>query len=370
MAVGVVRTHGDQRQPGAAGGEEIGVGISAAVVRHLEHVGTQVRARGEDPGLGLGTEVAGEQDPHAPVRDPRDHRQVVGSGARGGTVRRRGEHLDLRPADGASVTRDEDRTLRPAAADQRVECRHAVVGRGQGAGGDDTDVAPRQRPGEATRMVGVQVGHQDQRERVDAQPVQAPVHRSDVGSGVDEHPGTGRGGHDEGVPLPHVTGHHDGVRGRPAADDLTRRPAQHDQPHDGGESQRAQPGEPPQHPPTGQQQSGQQDRATAAGRPAGRGVRDSGGTLGDEHQPVRRPARDPDQRVTQRRHDGRDQRRHEPEHRGGGDGRRREQVGRQRDEADRARQARDDRRRDEAGRGADCQGVGGHQRNPSPTQAA
>jgi hypothetical protein len=370
MSVGVVRTHGDQRQPGTAGGEEIGVGVGAAVVRHLEHVGTQVHACREEPGPGPGTEVAGEQDAHAPVRDPRDHRQVVGFHARGGTIRRGSEHLDLRPAHRAAVTRDEHRSLSPASADHGVERRHAVVGRGQGAGGDDTDGAPRQRPCQATRMVGVQVGHEDQRERVDAQPVQAPVDRSDVGSGVDQHPGTRRRGHDEGIPLPHVASHHDGVLGRPATDDLTCRPAQHDQPHDGGESQRAQPGKPPQHPPTGQEESGQQDGPTAAGRPAGRRVRDSRGTLGHEHEPTRRPARDPDQRVTQRGRDGPDQHRHEPEHRGRGDGRRREEVGRQRDEADRARQARDDRRGDEAGCGADGQGVGDHPWDPSPLQAA
>jgi hypothetical protein len=42
------------------------------MVRHLEHVGPQVDAAGEDARLRLGTEVAGEQDPHPAVRDAHD----------------------------------------------------------------------------------------------------------------------------------------------------------------------------------------------------------------------------------------------------------------------------------------------------------
>jgi hypothetical protein len=133
------------------------------VVRDLQHVGTQVDARRQDPGLGLRAEVAREEDPQAPIGDPGDHRQVVGFGARGRPVGCRGEHLDLRPVDRAAITWHEDRAPRADAADQGLERGHAVVGRGQGAGGHDPDVPPRQRPGQAAGMVGVEVGQQDQR---------------------------------------------------------------------------------------------------------------------------------------------------------------------------------------------------------------
>ena len=54
VAVGVVGADRDQRHAGAAGGEELRVGVRAAVVRHLEHVGPQIDAAGDDPRLGLG----------------------------------------------------------------------------------------------------------------------------------------------------------------------------------------------------------------------------------------------------------------------------------------------------------------------------
>jgi hypothetical protein len=61
MAVVVVGADRDQRHPGSGGGEEVGIDVGAAVVRHLEHVGAQVDPAVEDPSLRLGAEVAGEQ---------------------------------------------------------------------------------------------------------------------------------------------------------------------------------------------------------------------------------------------------------------------------------------------------------------------
>jgi hypothetical protein len=239
MPVAVVRADGDQRDPSRARGEEGGIGVAAAVVRDLEHVGAQVGAVGEDPGLRLGAEVAGEQDAQPPGGDPDDQREVVGLGAGRRPPGPGREHLDLRTTDRSTVTGNEHRPLRAVAADQLLEGRHAVVGRGERAGGDGADLAPGQRSGKPGRVVGVQVRHQDQRQRVDAQPVQAPVDGPHVRTGVDEHARPRPGRQDEGVALPDVAGHDDGVRRRPAACDLTHRPAQEDQADEGGQCQRS-----------------------------------------------------------------------------------------------------------------------------------
>jgi len=63
VAVVVGGAHRDQRDPRAGGGQEVRVHVGAAVVRDLEHVGTQVDAAVEDARLGLGAEIAGEQHP-------------------------------------------------------------------------------------------------------------------------------------------------------------------------------------------------------------------------------------------------------------------------------------------------------------------
>jgi hypothetical protein len=72
VAEGVVRADRDQPDPGTAGGQEAGVGVRAAVVRHLEHVGPQVDFFGDQAGLGLGAEIAGHEHPDAANSDPDD----------------------------------------------------------------------------------------------------------------------------------------------------------------------------------------------------------------------------------------------------------------------------------------------------------
>jgi hypothetical protein len=157
MSVAVVRPDRDECNPGAAGREERRIGVPAAVVRHLQHVRAQVGPGGQDPRLCVGAQVAGEQDPHSPLHDPDDHRQVVRLGGRRGPLRRRGKHLDHRPADRPPVSRHEDRTLPAAATDEAVEGVDPLVARGQRAGGDDPDPPPGQRTGQPGRVVGVQV---------------------------------------------------------------------------------------------------------------------------------------------------------------------------------------------------------------------
>jgi hypothetical protein len=70
VPVRVVRTHRDQGDARTGGGQEVRVGVGAAVVRHLQHVGAHVDAPAQDPGLGLGVEVAGQEDPHTALGDP------------------------------------------------------------------------------------------------------------------------------------------------------------------------------------------------------------------------------------------------------------------------------------------------------------
>ena len=62
VAVGVVDSGGCDRDPGADGGQEPGVLIGRAVMRHLQHVGPR-HASGQQRGLRVGLDVAGEQHP-------------------------------------------------------------------------------------------------------------------------------------------------------------------------------------------------------------------------------------------------------------------------------------------------------------------
>jgi hypothetical protein len=350
VAVRVVRADRDQRHPGAGRGEEVRVGVAAPVVRHLQHVGAQVRAVGDDPRLGLSAEVAGEQDPQSLDGDPDDHGEVVGLRARGRPFRHGGQHFHLRATDRPPVAGYEDGPLSPAALDERLERLHPVVGRGQRAGGHDADVPARKCSRQAGGMVGVEMGHQHQRQRVDTEPVQAAVDGADVRTGVDQDSRARARGQHEGVTLTHVAGDRDGVRRWPAPHRLPERPAQHNQAEDRGQCQRTQPPEPPQRPAGDQEQDGQQDRAGRPGRPARGAVGHVRRTLRDQDQPSRRPAGAPDQGIAR----GRQQCPHE---RGGQteDGRdrdrgRSEQVGGEGDEADRSGETGDDRRGHRSGR--------------------
>jgi len=77
VAVAVVRADRHQRHGGSAGGEEAGIGVGAAVVGHLEHVGGQVGAVGHDSRLRLRAEVAGEQHSQPALGGSDQQAQVV-----------------------------------------------------------------------------------------------------------------------------------------------------------------------------------------------------------------------------------------------------------------------------------------------------
>lgn len=342
MAVGVVRPDRHHRDPRAGRGEEAGIGVGAAVVGHLEHVGGQVGARGQ-PAFGVRPQVTGEQQPEAPLGDPHDQGQVVGLGADHGSRRVGREHLDGRGPDGAPVAGDQDGPLGTGAADQRPERRGPVVGGRQRPGGHRPDLAAAERPGQAADVVGVQVREQHQRQPVDPEPVQARVDQHRVGPGVDEQPLTGRGGQHQRVALPDVAGDQCRRRGWPAAADLPHRPAHEDDPDHRGQREQPPPGPPQQRPEEQPEHRREQQRTARATGPADRAVGHRGGPLADRDQPAHRPARQPGQQVPGGRPPRPGQRREQAQHRGRRDRRRGQQVGRQGDQADRAGQRHDQR---------------------------
>jgi hypothetical protein len=261
VPVGVVRAHGDQCHPGAARGEELPVGVPAAVVRHLEHVGRQVDVRPFERRLRLRTQVSGEQHTHPPHGHADDEREVVGLRARASAAGIGSEDVDGRRADGAPLARDEHLALSTHPLQQPVQVAGARVVRWQRPGGHPADVAALQRPGESADVVGVQVRQQHQGQPFDAEPLQAAVHRADVGSGVHEYAAAVAGGHHERIALADVAGHDHGVRWGPAAGGLAQRPPDAHQSHHRGHGQRPQPREPPEQAAEREQHPGQQEGA-------------------------------------------------------------------------------------------------------------
>ena len=129
MAIGVVRPHRDQGDPGTGGGQEFRVGVTASVMRHFQHVCPQIDPAGHQPGLRLRSEVAGEQDPHAPDGHAGNHREVVGRYGRRGPGRVGRQHLHPDAADCATVPRQENGAPPSGAVHEPVEGADAVVGR-------------------------------------------------------------------------------------------------------------------------------------------------------------------------------------------------------------------------------------------------
>jgi hypothetical protein len=368
MPVVVVRADRDQGHAGAGGRQEVRIDVGASVVRHLEHVGVQVGAAGEDARLGLRAEVAGEQHPDAVDGDPGDDGQVVGRRPRGGQRRRRGQHVQGRGTDDPALPRQQRLAAGTGPAGHPVHPPDPVVGRGQRPGRDHVDRPSGQRAGQSSGVVGVEVGQQHHPEPVDPQPVQAAVHRADVRSSVHQHPLTRPGGHHQGVALPHVAGDHHRRGRRPARQQLPHRPPDDDQADDRRNRQRAQPRPPPQQHGGSDEQDGEQGRAGGPGRPRGDAVGHRGRPLGhrDEppHRPARRPHEDTGRRGQHRVHEHREQ----AEDRGRRHGRGGQQVGRQRDQADLAVQPGDHRCGGQPGCRAHRDRVGHEGRPAAPAQ--
>jgi hypothetical protein len=364
MAVGVVRPDRDQRDPGAGRDEEVGIGVRAPVMGHLEHVGPEIGPRGQDAGLGSRAQVSREQHPDPSIGDPDEEGEVVRLREGGRPLRRRREDLEVGSADGPMVAGDQHVAVGPGTSDEPVERGLPVVGGRQGARRHDADAPPLECSRQPSGVVGIEMGQDDQGQLVDPEPVEATVHGPDVGPGVDEHPLPRPGGQNEGVTLTDVTGDDHRVRWRPAAHDLPDGPAQHEKAEQRGQGKRSKAGKPPQQTSGAQEQHREQDGAGCSGRPAGGCVRQRGGTVGDQHEPPHGPAGDPHECVAERRAD-------QP-HYGGGEpqhGRRRhrrggQEVRRQRHQTDRPGETGDQRRGRDAGGGAHREGIG-HQRRPT-----
>jgi len=162
MPVGVVLPHGDECHRRARGGEELLVGVRAAVVGKLEDVGSQVGVRTMQPRLRLGAEIAGEQQPDAVDDDPHDERQVVGRGSRCRALRSGRQHLDRHRADGAAVAGHQHDDLPAGAADGSLEPCAPVVGGRQGAGGHGAHVPAGERSGQPADVIRIEVRRENQ----------------------------------------------------------------------------------------------------------------------------------------------------------------------------------------------------------------
>jgi hypothetical protein len=338
-------------------------------MRHLENVRSQIGPARHEPAHRLGPEVAGEQDAQSVHRHADDQREVVRFRRGGRPARLRREHLDRHVTDPPPLARDEYRPLRAHGADEGVEGLAAFVGRREGAGGHLADVSPGECAGEASGVVRIQMRQQDQWERVDAEPVQAPVDRPDLGPRIDEHSGTSACGQDEGVALADVAGNGHRPGRRPTLHRLAQRPADDDQPDHDGDRQRPQPAVPPQQHGHREKQDGEQHGPGRTGRPRGGRIRQVRGPLGDDHEPPRRPPREPGQEVRYGRRDGRDDRRREAEDGGRCDRRCGKEVRRERDQTDAAGQGRHQGRGGQTGGRAHGQRIAHDGWTPVPPQA-
>ena len=77
MAVVVVHAGAGHRDPGPSRGEERRVLPGRTVVRDLQDVRTQVDAGAQEPALGLGLGVTGQQQPYPVDLDPQNQTRVV-----------------------------------------------------------------------------------------------------------------------------------------------------------------------------------------------------------------------------------------------------------------------------------------------------
>ncbi|MCU1669320.1 MAG: hypothetical protein JWP40_2247 [Blastococcus sp.] len=317
VPIGVVGPDGDERHPRTGRGQEAGIGVRAPVVGHLEHVRPHVHPGGQDPLLGSGAQVASEKDADTLGRDPDEEAEVVGRGGGGGPPGCRRQDLHRRRAHGPPVARQQDRAFQPAATQQPIESGDPGVFPWERARRHLTHVPAAQRAGQSTGMVGIEVGEQHERQRVDPESAEAAVDAGDLASGVDENPGPRSGRHDQGVALADVARNDDGLRRGPAPEGLPHGPPQHGGAHHGGQRERAQSREPPQRPPDHNEENGQQHRTRSSRGPTGGCVRYGRRPLGHQHEPAHGPAGQPDQGVGERRKERGDQGGGEAEHRGG-----------------------------------------------------
>ena len=363
VAVGVARADRRDRDPGAHGVEERRILVVAAVVGHLQDVGTKVGAALQEVALRLRLDVAGQQEPGRPDVDAQDERGVVRVRPR--TAVGPGRRQDLPPQRAGPADLPEPRPpdrhahSRSGGADRLALLGRVVLRPDL----HQSDPPAAEHAGEAQHVVGVQVGQDDDRHHLDAEASQAAVDRAGVRPGVDDHRGPVAGGERDGVALPDVADD-----GEPAG----RRPgrlhglqaARHDGgPRGAGQQDVPQPWDREgrhDHP----RQRDQPERTRPAVRPRDRRPRYGGPGAGDQHQPgSRQPAR-PGEQLRDRQGDRRGDRRQDPRDGRGRHGRGGEQVRRDGEQSELGRQRHDDRAARHRRRGRDRQR--GRQRHRQP----
>ncbi|GEL22848.1 hypothetical protein PSU4_18020 [Pseudonocardia sulfidoxydans NBRC 16205] len=333
VPVAVAGPDRDQHDPRRHCGEELPQAVARAVVGHLEDVGAQRDAGGEQVGLCGDLDVAGEQHRTRPGLGPDHERPVVDGGAVvgidvGGRVDGP-EHVEHQPGPGQPLPGAQRHDARPRLPRLHAEAAQRCAGLTRGADRDPADGPAPQRARHPSDVVGVQVADDHEVERVHTQPGETGVDGPVVRAGVDEHRMAGCAGRqDERIALPDVARDDRPSDGRPAGGDDARR-HQHEQHTDQhGDEQRPQPPRPDQHR-EHHDHDDEQQRADPSRRPRHDPALHGRGPVGDEDEPPDLGPRQPHAHLGGGRTHDRQQRGQDPEHRRGWDDGCREQVGHQ-----------------------------------------
>lgn len=332
--------HGDDVRPRPGGQRP----VQALLGRGLDVTGRQ-----HGPVLDVEQDDEGRVVDPRPVRRPLPGRPLPGRPLPGRPVTGRPggpQHPPPHLPGGAGHPGAAGHRRHPVGAENPLHLADAVGRLGQRTGEDLADGPPVQRAGQAGHVVGVEVAQDDEVERVHAQVLEAAVDGRGVGACVDEHGRRRAAAGDQGAALADVAGHGQPSRRRPGgASQPAQGPGQDDErdgdedtDEDAGErtcqaTDEQRPGQ-PQHG-GGQQQpgdgdDGQQDRPWDPRGPRHRGSRQTGSSTGDTADPPGGDTGDARDQLGGLRGQRGEHRRQDAEHRGRGDRRGDEQVGRDR----------------------------------------
>jgi hypothetical protein len=187
---------------------------------HLQHVGTQVGAAGQQRVLRRRLDIAGEQDPDT-VHGCEQHEACVvraGAFARStagriagidrsrppGARRARPHHFEPRGPERTDLTGSPDSDRHPCRRRQPLDLSGSRGRLGKRAHQDLADRTPGQHAGQPVDMVRVEMGEHQQRHPVHSEAFQAGVDRRRVRAGIDDHGGTLAQRHRESIALADV----------------------------------------------------------------------------------------------------------------------------------------------------------------------
>lgn len=193
MAVGIAGAYRDQGDGGVHLLDESRVAEGRTVVRHLEHVGAQVLAAGQQCVLPLHLGIPGEEQgatgrPHA-----QDDGAVVGIGP--GAVEGGEGPQDLQPqtADGAPLPHAGAQECRPGRMRRPDDTGPGQSRLVQGPHLHSCNGSAVQHAGQTADVVDMQVGNDQQRDPPHPEAAQALVDAAWVRPGVDDHTGVWAG---------------------------------------------------------------------------------------------------------------------------------------------------------------------------------